>query len=253
MAQCVVTTPLVERDKTFPPTNDQVVFLSPFKDPKTVASALSLFSTVYVHTEALASFFESVFPHVSQTARLTLITQKTVATEFLNDCRLARWFASNRTSFHPKISGIPLGVSDDSVRYSFLSSIADKSDTVFATFSQTTKERVECMTVLKKKGDVCFVSEARLPFSDYVSEMGKHRFVACPAGMGGRDTHRIWEALYLGCTPIVLRGPVEEGFACMFPILVVDSWDDVKKGMVVPPPAPPGNYDAGSWKDMITV
>ena len=52
-----------------------------------------------------------------------------------------------------------------------------------------------------------------------------HRFVLSPAGHG-LDCHRTWEALCLGCIPIVRTSPLDvlwEGL----PVWVVNSWSEV--------------------------
>jgi len=51
-------------------------------------------------------------------------------------------------------------------------------------------------------------------------ETASHRFVLCPPG-NGIDTHRMWEALYLGAIPIVENHPALKAFAEL-PILCVD-------------------------------
>lgn len=48
-------------------------------------------------------------------------------------------------------------------------------------------------------------------------------FVLCPRGVG-EDTHRVWESLYLGTIPVVLRTPLMSYFARYLPILTLDSW-----------------------------
>ena len=42
-----------------------------------------------------------------------------------------------------------------------------------------------------------------LPFSDYLKDLATHRFCLCVRG-NGLDTHRFWEALYLGVVPVVI-------------------------------------------------
>lgn len=55
----------------------------------------------------------------------------------------------------------------------------------------------------------------------------KYGFVACPPG-NGEDTHRVWEAMYLGAVPIVLRSWMTERFEQLgFPVWVVDSYDEI--------------------------
>jgi hypothetical protein len=54
--------------------------------------------------------------------------------------------------------------------------------------------------------------------------MQKTLFVPSPAG-NGLDCHRTWEALYLGCVPVVIKKEFcgDE----TWPVLVVDNWQDL--------------------------
>ena len=54
-----------------------------------------------------------------------------------------------------------------------------------------------------------------------------YSFVASPPG-NGLDTHRTWEAMYLGCVPIVLRSYMAEYFEKLgLPIWVIDSYSEL--------------------------
>jgi hypothetical protein len=56
------------------------------------------------------------------------------------------------------------------------------------------------------------------------------RLVVSPFG-NGFDCHRTWEALVLGCIPIVRTSgldPLYEGL----PVLIVDNWSDVSKELL---------------------
>lgn len=64
-----------------------------------------------------------------------------------------------------------------------------------------------------------------VPAGRYYAGLREHEFVLAPAG-AGVDTHRIWEALALGCRPIVLRDQVHRGWSGL-PVVWVDRWDDV--------------------------
>ena len=46
----------------------------------------------------------------------------------------------------------------------------------------------------------------------------------CPRGCG-IDTYRMWECLYLGCIPIVVKYEGFEDFSDL-PILFIDKWED---------------------------
>jgi len=54
--------------------------------------------------------------------------------------------------------------------------------------------------------------------------MRRTMFVPAPAG-NGLDCHRTWEALYLGCIPVVLRK--EYCGDDNWPVMVVDSWEEL--------------------------
>lgn len=70
-----------------------------------------------------------------------------------------------------------------------------------------------------------FVPTRRLPRHELWQEYSKHAFVASPSGMG-MDCHRTWEAIALGCVPIVKRSPLARLTEGM-PVLVVESWSQV--------------------------
>ena len=60
----------------------------------------------------------------------------------------------------------------------------------------------------------------------YFEEMAKHRFVISPEG-NGLDVIRTWEAIYMGCIPIVKPHVFTKWYARQLPIIVVNSWEDV--------------------------
>lgn len=74
--------------------------------------------------------------------------------------------------------------------------------------------------------------KAGFPFNEGRISPRRHRkqlmnsyFVISPPG-NGLDCHRTWEAIYLGCIPIVLRSALAEEFTRNLPIFAVDDWGD---------------------------
>jgi hypothetical protein len=61
--------------------------------------------------------------------------------------------------------------------------------------------------------------------SETWKEMIKYSFVLSPYG-NGMDCHRTWEALCLGCIPIVRGRSLEELYEDL-PVLIVENWSDV--------------------------
>ena len=54
----------------------------------------------------------------------------------------------------------------------------------------------------------------------------RSKFILCPPG-NGPDTHRVWEAVYLGAVPVILRGTIAPSIVDDLPILQVDDWLEV--------------------------
>jgi hypothetical protein len=73
--------------------------------------------------------------------------------------------------------------------------------------------------------EASFVPQGRLPRYDLWQKYAEYAFVASPFGIG-LDCHRTWEAIALGCIPIVKESPLTPLFEGM-PVLVVESWDQV--------------------------
>ena len=59
----------------------------------------------------------------------------------------------------------------------------------------------------------------------YLLKLQQYRFVLSPPG-NGPDCHRTWEALLMGCIPVVLSGPLNAVYEGL-PVLILDSWDDL--------------------------
>jgi hypothetical protein len=60
----------------------------------------------------------------------------------------------------------------------------------------------------------------------YLSNLKAHCLVPCPEG-NGIDTHRLWETLYMGGTPIVLKNPVINDLVNHLPVILVNDWREI--------------------------
>lgn len=64
----------------------------------------------------------------------------------------------------------------------------------------------------------------------FLTQMRNHWYTLCPRG-NGVDTHRLWEALYMGSIPIVKRDIAHSDWQDL-PILFVDDWSEVTEGFL---------------------
>lgn len=77
-----------------------------------------------------------------------------------------------------------------------------------------------------------------LDHDEYYQNLARAKIALCPSGPETPDTFRVWEALELGCVPIVERLPSREGYPDGFweyllgeapPFVFIDSWDGIEK------------------------
>ena len=84
-------------------------------------------------------------------------------------------------------------------------------------------QRKSALTVIPN--ELLCVSQEFMPRTVLWNKMTEHAFVLSPFGMG-MDCHRTWEALCLGCIPIVQTNALSELFDGL-PVLVVDDWSQI--------------------------
>lgn len=73
------------------------------------------------------------------------------------------------------------------------------------------------------------VFPGKLSPKNYRRALSEYAYVACPPG-NGLDTHRVWEALYLGCIPVVLDSEMTRQFRQLqLPIHIVSSYSELEK------------------------
>ena len=59
----------------------------------------------------------------------------------------------------------------------------------------------------------------------------KYAFIASPFG-NGLDTHRLWEALILGCIPIIITSGLDSLLEDL-PILIIKDWSDITETLLI--------------------
>jgi len=153
--------------------------------------------------------------------------------DILEHPRLRFWHAQNVLVNHSKLGGIPIGVAnsmwghgDVAALGRVIASCPSKSNNFYFYFNIGTNvaARSLCKDILETKG-LRFDSAAS-DFESYLRHMSSHKYAICPPG-NGIDSHRIWEAMYLGVIPICLRSVFTEKVNRQFPIILLDSWADL--------------------------
>ena len=175
------------------------------------------------------------------------ITDDMVNLAFHSGSKIKKWCSQNINTTHPKLFCIPIGLERKrwfpalNKQYQLQHTIIDHNiiltdkhihNLCYANFSINTnvKSRIECLKYLNSsfctlKTYPCVKQDFYINYSNYLTEILHHYFVICPEG-NGIDTHRMWETLYLGRIPIVIKNYVTESFKDL-PILILNSWNEL--------------------------
>lgn len=176
--------------------------------------------------------------------------------EYLNHPKLKSWYTWNKTTDHPKLFCIPIGLNMDRQMNGILEIMNKKKIEYFeereklllVNFGKSSHHsRGKILELAKEKWSSFsdsieyYPNESEYYKKSFVDgrikiqvgnrqiyqEMKKFKFVLSPRG-AGEDCHRTWEALYLGCIPVVLSSSINEIYQDL-PVLVLDSWDQISK------------------------
>ena len=144
---------------------------------------------------------------------------------------IVRWYAQNLTVMHDKLRVLPIGIANDQWPHGNTDNIIDnldkpKTKSVYFNFNIGTNEskRRECYNKLSSK----LSGEPTVSPGEYHQTLSQYEFCICPEG-NGTDTHRLWEALYLKCIPIVLQSSHIDILRTQLniPMVVLQSWDEL--------------------------
>ena len=155
---------------------------------------------------------------------------------------IKKWFAQNVNYRHPDLIPLPIGLENhkgfskgsyidieylEKLQPNF-TSLNKNLDKVYSNFGNTHKNRENVRNILKSK-EMSYEDAFGQPFAKYMKSMSDFLFVASPRG-NGIDCHRTWEALLMGCVPIVEKHFMYDDYN--LPIIQIDSWEELNYDML---------------------
>jgi len=213
--------------------------------------------TVYVCSTAIPMFAQKFLPHLM--TRIVLVTGDAdeappyhvpSCIAIIRSPFIIRWFAQNCLLQHPKVIHLPIGLDyhtmaagasswgpqqspqeqEAAIKALEKTPFYDRLHKCYANFHFTIGrgDRREAYDSLPKElVDYEPVSKTRI---ETHKEQLKYAFVVSPFG-GGPDCHRTWEALVLGCIPIIKSSGLDPLFEDL-PVLLVKQWSDVTQELL---------------------
>jgi hypothetical protein len=136
-------------------------------------------------------------------------------------------YAINTTIRHQQLTTIPLGFLDrDLDILPMIRPSSERNIEIYSNFSKNTNPKARMTCLLAFEGDSRVVRKEPNGRSqdEYYNDLCHSKFVLCPQGTG-IDTHRIYEALACGATPVVLHSTLDHLYKKL-PICILNSWTD---------------------------
>jgi len=164
--------------------------------------------------------------------------------------KIIHWFSQNADFKHPKMTLIPIGMdyhtlaTTGNTSWGINNTPINQENEIFNIRDAFKREKIlKCYCNFKytindrKYGDdrinalneipsylLFHEKQAELRIISWINQIS-YNFVISPAG-NGLDCHRTYEALALGCIPIVKTGPLDELYIDL-PVLIVKEWSDI--------------------------
>jgi hypothetical protein len=221
--------------------------------------------TLYICSTALPLFavFVSNIPYnfvlvtgdADESVPTELFTQEKFI-QFINNPKLIHWFSQNCNLFHEKITPIPIGLDYHTLtqeqpyilgpigtplqQEKQLLEIKRQAKPFYQRkplcysnfhFFMTSKfgyDRVQAKQDIPE--ELVFYEPEKQPRFQTWKNQSEYAFVISPLGHG-MDCHRTWEALALGCIPIVKTSLLDRLYEHL-PVLIVHNWCDVTEDLL---------------------
>ena len=220
--------------------------------------------SIYICNSAITYFMNNMLPLIDFSFILVSgdsddimpqeLLNNTDYNKLINDNRLTHWFCQNMIMENNKITKIPIGldyhtltqrplwgpISSCQDQEKMLIMIKDKSvpfwnrnikcygNFQFNIQSKLGYDRNDAFKNIKK--DLMYYEEKPVSRLITWNKQKDFAFVICPHG-AGLDCHRNWEALCLGCIPIVKTSKIDNLYKDL-PVLIVKNWNIIDNNLL---------------------
>lgn len=173
---------------------------------------------------------------------------------FIENDKIIHWFCQNFTAKHKKITNIPIGLDYHTMTQKTIwgnitscneqekllefiktkgNSYSNRKLMCYANFhfAMTTKFSYDRKNaILNIPKNLVYYETQKINRLQTWYNQKDYAFVISPHG-GGYDCHRTWEALILGCIPIVKTSKIDILYNDL-PVLIVNNWSDINETLL---------------------
>ena len=205
---------------------------------------------LFVHPDSFIDFVENHLNSIQ--VPFTLLTHGSDYTfpyhyrkqsfKLLRNPFLIQWYAQNCIEPVGKLKQIPIGLNykDPASWQEYQSTIEklrknspEKRNKILGNFQfqMNTYYRFDRHDAVEKiPKPLIEYQEERLPIIQMLEHMATYKFIASPFG-NGFDCHRTWEALAVGCIPIIHTSGLDPMFKGL-PVLIIINWSDITEELL---------------------
>jgi hypothetical protein len=223
-------------------------------------------STIFVHFNHLKDFMKKLDTISYKIILVTGDGDQTFPDDFwskeefekmIENPKIIHMFSINSTVKHPKVTSYPIGVnyhtlSEKATSWgkkmtpleqdkelhlirSHMKPFGNREIKCYSNFHfnmqddrKYTKDRRDAKAQIP--AECIFYEPHEISRKETWENQTKYAFVVCPHG-NGLDCHRQWEALCLGCIPIVKKSVLESLYDEL-PVLIVNEWSDINQSLL---------------------
>jgi hypothetical protein len=221
-------------------------------------------NTIYICSSAMQHFL-TILPQIKtpfilvsgdcdEVVPVDIFTSKEQLYNFLDNTLLLHWFAQNNIMKHSKITTIPIGMDYHTMSQhqnhpwgKQLSPIQQEEQIIQIHKPPFYERQPKCYSNFHFFMTTRFGSDRKQAYETIPKELvyyepekieryqswlnqTQYAFVISPHG-NGMDCHRTWEALNLGCIPIVRKSPIDVLYEDL-PVLIVNEWRDITQELL---------------------
>lgn len=211
--------------------------------------------SIYINTDASSSFYKKILPGIVNPLLLVVgNSDKSFGYEgsvnkILESEKITALFAQNLEIEHPKVFPLPIGLDyhniwekprKNSLGYRITPLLHERF--ILKTLASSVnldnrKNLLYCNWHFKiDRGDrracyeginheLCFFEQSPVNRLQNYSNQSKFRYVLSPSGLGS-DCYRTWEAIILGCIPVIRRSNMSNYFKHL-PVIIVNEWHEI--------------------------
>ena len=215
-------------------------------------------ASIYICNTAIKTFATNLYKLKCNIVLVSGDSDNTISltpdTEKILNCdKITHWFAQNCVVNHEKITRMPIGLDYHTIPCGTMPHWGAKKTeaeqeaeikTLLIDAKPFHQRKIACYSnfhFTKDRGDrldafnsipkgLVYYEPNGISRLETLRHQMEYAFVISPFGCG-LDCHRTWEALILGCIPIIAHSGLDPLFEGL-PVLLVDKWSDVCEGLL---------------------